>query len=56
VNADLKINGVNGQMTVEAPNVEVQEQKRNKLRARIGTGGAGIKVSGVNGAVRLVGV
>jgi len=47
---------VNGQMTVEAPNIEVQEQKRNKLRARIGTGGAGIKVSGINGRVRVVGV
>ena len=56
VNADLNINGVNGQMTVEAPNVEVQEQKRNKLRARIGTGGADIRVNGVNGGVRLVGV
>jgi hypothetical protein len=56
VNADLNINGVNGHMTVEAPNVEVQEQKRNKLRARIGTGGANIKVNGVNGGVRLVGV
>jgi hypothetical protein len=56
VNADLSINGVNGQMTVEAPNVEVQEQKRNKLRARIGTGGANIKVNGINGGVRLVGV
>jgi hypothetical protein len=56
VNADLNINGVNGQMTIEAPNVEVQEQKRNKLRARIGKGGAGIKVNGINGGVRLVGV
>jgi hypothetical protein len=56
VNADLNINGVNGQMTLEAPNVEVQEQKRNKLRARIGTGGAVIKLNGINGAVRLVGV
>jgi DUF4097 and DUF4098 domain-containing protein YvlB len=56
VNADLKMNGVNGQMTVEAPNVEVKEQKRNKLRARIGTGGAGIEVNGINGGVRLVGV
>jgi hypothetical protein len=56
VNADLSINGVNGQMAVEAPNVEVQEQKRNKLRARIGTGGTGIKVNGINGSVRLVGV
>lgn len=56
VNADLNINGVKGQMTLEAPNVEVQEQKRNKLRARIGTGGAVIKLNGINGAVRLVGV
>ncbi|MCA1564269.1 MAG: hypothetical protein LC803_01160 [Acidobacteria bacterium] len=56
VNADVNINGVNGHMTVEAPNVEVQEQKRDKLRARIGTGGANIKVNGVNGGVRLVGV
>jgi hypothetical protein len=56
VNADLNINGVNGHMTLEAPNVEVQEQKRNKLRARIGAGGANIKVNGINGGVRLVGV
>jgi hypothetical protein len=56
VNADLNINGVNGHMTLEAPNVEVQEKKRNKLRARIGTGGADIKVNGINGGVRLVGV
>jgi hypothetical protein len=56
VNADLNINGVNGQLMLEAPNVEVQEQKRSKLRARIGTGGARIKVNGINGRVRLVGV
>jgi len=56
LNADLNANGVNGSLTIEAPNVEVQEQKRSKLRARIGTGGAGIKVNGVNGGVRIVGV
>ena len=56
VNADLNFNGVNGSITVEAPNVEVQEQKRSKLRARVGTGGAGIKANGINGGVRLVGV
>jgi hypothetical protein len=56
VNADVNINGVNGKMTIEAPNVEVQEQKRNKLRARIGKGGAGITINGINGGVRLVGV
>ncbi|MDQ1590437.1 MAG: hypothetical protein QOG71_1064 [Pyrinomonadaceae bacterium] len=56
VNADLNLNGVNGRMTIEAPNVEVQEQKRDKLRARIGTGGANIEANGINGSVRVVGV
>lgn len=56
LNADFNANGVNGSFTVEAPNVEVQEQKRSKLRARIGTGGADIKLNGINGGVRLVGV
>lgn len=56
VNADLNLNGVNGRITLEAPNVEVQEQKRDKLRARVGTGGAGIKGNGINGSVRIVGV
>jgi hypothetical protein len=56
VNADLNFNGVNGSITLEAPNIEVQEQKRSKLRARVGTGGADIKANGINGGVRLVGV
>lgn len=56
LNANLNMNGVNGNITVEAPNVEVQEQKRSRLRARIGAGGAEIKVNGNNGGVRLVGV
>ncbi|MGI9108193.1 MAG: hypothetical protein ACR2G4_18345 [Pyrinomonadaceae bacterium] len=56
VNADLNINGLNGSVAVDAPNVEVQEQKRSKMQARIGTGGAEIKVNGINGGVRLVGI
>ncbi|HZH32912.1 MAG TPA: hypothetical protein VEY11_19240 [Pyrinomonadaceae bacterium] len=56
VNADLDFNGVNGHMTIEAPNVEVREQKRNLLRARIGKGGADIEANGINGGVRVVGV
>ncbi|HEV2800144.1 MAG TPA: hypothetical protein VGW12_06595 [Pyrinomonadaceae bacterium] len=56
VNADVELNGVNGHMKVEAPNVEVKEQKRDRLRARIGTGGADIEANGINGGVRLVGV
>lgn len=56
VNADLNLNGVNGRITVEAPNVEVEEQKRSRMRARIGAGGSNIKANGINGAVRIVGV
>lgn len=56
VNADLNLNGINGSITVEAPNVEVEEQKRSKLRGRVGTGGASIKANGINGGVRIVGV
>jgi hypothetical protein len=56
VNADLNLNGINGHMTIEAPNVEVKEQKRDKMRARIGTGGAEIEANGINGGVRVVGV
>jgi DUF4097 and DUF4098 domain-containing protein YvlB len=56
VNADLDFNGINGYMKIEAPNVEVKEQKRNRLRGRIGTGGANIEAHGINGGVRLVGV
>ena len=56
VSADLNVSGLNGNVAVEAPNVEVLEQKRSKLRARIGAGGAEIKVNGINGGVRLVGV
>jgi hypothetical protein len=56
LNANLDFNGVNGHMTIEAPNVEVREQKRNRLRARIGKGGADIEANGINGSVRVVGV
>lgn len=56
LNADLNLNGINGSITLEAPNVEVQEQKRSKLRARVGAGGADIKANGINGGVRIVGV
>lgn len=56
INADLNLEGINGSMKVEAPNVDVKEQKRNRLRARIGTGGANIEAHGINGSVRLVGV
>lgn len=57
INADLSVNGLNGKVTVELPNVTPEDQqeqaKRSSYRARIGTGGTPISVSGVNGSVRL---
>ncbi len=54
VNADLNVSGINGSVTPELPNVTVQgEMRRSSFRARIGAGGSPIKMSGINGAVRL---
>ena len=54
VNADLSVSGFNGRVMPELPNVTVQgEVRRSNFRARIGAGGAPIKVSGVNGNIRL---
>lgn len=54
LNADVEARGINGRVKAELPDVVVQgEQERSKFNARIGTGGAPITVSGVNGSVRL---
>ncbi len=54
VNADIEVHGVNGQINPELPNLSVKEQKRGRLEARIGKGGATIDVSGVNGNIHLL--
>ncbi|MDQ1590297.1 MAG: hypothetical protein QOG71_924 [Pyrinomonadaceae bacterium] len=54
LNADLKVTGINGSVNADMPNVVVQGTvSRNNFNARIGSGGAPINVSGVNGRVRL---
>jgi len=54
LNADLKVTGINGSVNADMPNVTVQGTvSRNNFNARIGSGGAPINVSGVNGRVRL---
>lgn len=55
LNADVEARGINGRVKAELPDVVVEgEENRSKYNARIGTGGAPINVSGVNGSVRLV--
>ncbi|HJR05793.1 MAG TPA: hypothetical protein VJ842_00750 [Pyrinomonadaceae bacterium] len=54
LNADLRVTGINGSVNADMPNVTVQGTvSRNNFNARIGSGGAPINVSGVNGRVRL---
>lgn len=54
LNADLKVTGINGSVNADMPNVSVLGTvSRNNFNARIGSGGAPINVSGVNGRVRL---
>ena len=54
LNADLHVNGINGSVYADVPNVTVQGRvNRSNFNAQIGTGGAPINVSGVNGHVRL---
>lgn len=54
LNADLHVSGINGAVNADVPNVTVQGRiSRTNFNAQIGTGGAPINVSGVNGSVRL---
>jgi hypothetical protein len=54
LNADLRVTGINGSVNADMPNVVVQGTvSRNNFNARIGSGGAPINVSGVNGRVSL---
>lgn len=53
VNADVRIKGHNGGTSLDLPNMTEQEKTRSTLTARIGTGGAPISISGVNGGIKF---
>ena len=54
VDANLEVKGHNGQVTLDVPNVTMQEREgRSRMRARFGAGGVPITVKGVNGNVRF---
>jgi len=54
VNADFTASGINGKVNSDIPNVSVvDESMRSKYSAHIGTGGAPIKISGINGNIHL---
>ncbi|HEY0004855.1 MAG TPA: hypothetical protein VGB17_08585 [Pyrinomonadaceae bacterium] len=54
INADLQAKGMNGGVRSELPDVVVEKDpERSKFSARIGSGGAPIAISGINGSVKL---
>lgn len=54
LNAELEVTGCNGRVYADVPNVTMLGKvTRDNFRARIGSGGTRITVSGVNGRVRL---
>jgi DUF4097 and DUF4098 domain-containing protein YvlB len=54
VNADVEAEGHNGALTLNVPNVTMQERmNRSYTRARFGTGGVPVQISHVNGNVRF---
>ncbi|HEV7893546.1 MAG TPA: hypothetical protein VGP08_23230 [Pyrinomonadaceae bacterium] len=54
INADIDVNGNHGGVTLNVPNVTMQERESHSgMRARLGSGGAQIGVNGVNGQIRF---
>jgi hypothetical protein len=56
VNADLNVGGLSGGVSYDLNNVTVEDEggnNRSKLNARIGAGGAPIRISGIHGDVHL---
>lgn len=53
LNADLTAKGMNGNVRSEISDVVVDKERYGHYTARIGTGGAPITISGINGNVRL---
>lgn len=54
LNADLDVTGINGSVNTDVANVTVFGKiDRQNFHAKIGAGGAPIKVSGINGHVKL---
>jgi hypothetical protein len=54
INADLDVTGINGSVQADMPNVTVFGKiSRDNFRAKIGSGGIPIQVSGINGGVRI---
>lgn len=54
VNADVDVRGINGGIDTDLPLSVQGEMKRGQLVGKLGAGGAPIKISGINGGVKLL--
>jgi DUF4097 and DUF4098 domain-containing protein YvlB len=54
IDADIEVNGHNGNLSLDVPNITMQERENHSnAHARLGAGGAPIEIKGVNGNVRF---
>jgi len=54
IDADIDVRGNNGGLTLNVPNVTMQERRgHSSMRARLGSGGTQIDIKGVNGQIRF---
>ena len=54
IDADIEVKGNNGGLSLNVPNVTMQERENfSNMRARLGRGGAPIDIKGVNGQIRF---
>src|SRR5437764_14566843 len=54
IDADIDVKGNNGGLSLNVPNVTMQERENfSNMRARLGRGGAPIDIKGVNGQIRF---
>jgi hypothetical protein len=53
LDADLSITGITGQASAETPNIQLDKVGASSYRAKIGSGGVPISISGISGVVTI---
>ncbi|HVF23047.1 MAG TPA: hypothetical protein VM941_08235 [Pyrinomonadaceae bacterium] len=53
LNADFEARGMNGRVIADYPNASIDKSRHGNYSGRIGSGGAQISASGINGNIRL---
>lgn len=53
VNGYLDVKGINGRLVADSPSMKIEEGKRGRYWAQIGSGGNSITAKGINGNIRV---